>query len=812
MPRTKSYVDSVVNEDAQSQKKKDDEQKLPGSRKITKKLDLLSTKMNSIYKDIYVSRTDNTDNLNAVVDRLDTSIDRLQKSNIDVSGMSELIRRVDSVNLTGSGMQNTKKYFESVQELFQDQNITSALFSQDTIRKYIAGQNAQYDLICRYLPRLVDALEIMRDLVLCSDNFAKTFINPKSVKSNKKEIEVFTANSKRLENEYEFADFVSDTYMNVSKYGEDFIYIVPYSVAFERLLKRANDRASNPKLGQFSFFEAANGTKPQTKGRPVQRVISEGYAKSTEFRSLLEEAKEIGLDAGDFPNDFTGSSVTLHFNESGCITEAINERAILNDVQLKAFKKSLAHLHEETAPIHEKTLQQEYEKLKHDNDGLSASANDGLITPDILDKNPDKIDKNITGAVVERLKRENVVPVYIGKKCAGYYFLEFAEDPTACGFCGGHHGQMPGLSNGLSYGFKMSEDQQELAIRFISSKISRAIDTKFINANKDLKEEIYSVLRYNEKFDISRSNDIGVTFIAAEDIIHCYTKLDEDSHRGISDLERAVIPAMLYILLYLTDIIGKITRSTDKRVYYVKQNVEANIARTMMNVVAQIKKGNFGMRQLESMNNILNIVGRYNDYIIPLGPSGDAPIQFDVMQGQEINTPTDIMEKMEEAAVNTIMPMELVNATFNQDFATSYTMSNSRLVRSVYTRQARAQKWISKMFTKIYNYEFDEAYYRIDIILPPPVYLLMNSNQQLYDNISAMCDKIMEAELSTESEEVKQEFKKLYIRNNLENYIGYDDIERMIETAKVNVEARKEPNVEDGANSDSYSGDEGEEF
>ena len=81
---------------------------------------------------------------------------------------------------------------------------------------------------------------------------------------------------------------------------------------------------------------------------------------------------------------------------------------------------------------------------------------------------------------------------------------------------------------------------------------------------------------------------------------------------------------MLYILLYLTDIIGKISRSTDKRVYYVKQNVEANIARTMMNVVQQIKKGNMGMRQIESMNNILNIVGKYNDYIIPLGPSGEA--------------------------------------------------------------------------------------------------------------------------------------------------------------------------------------------
>ena len=149
------------------------------------------------------------------------------------------------------------------------------------------------------------------------------------------------------------------------------------------------------------------------------------------------------------------------------------------------------------------------------------------------------------------------------------------------------------LGNGSKTQYDMTEQQEELMIRYISSRISSAIDTKFINANKDLKEEIYAILSYNEKFDISRSNDIGITFIPAEDMVHCYFKLDEHTHRGISDLQRAVTPGMLYILLYLTDIIGKISRSNDKRVYYVKQNVETNVAKTMMNVVQQIKKGGF---------------------------------------------------------------------------------------------------------------------------------------------------------------------------------------------------------------------------
>jgi hypothetical protein len=137
------------------------------------------------------------------------------------------------------------------------------------------------------------------------------------------------------------------------------------------------------------------------------------------------------------------------------------------------------------------------------------------------------------------------------------------------------------------------DKQNDLLISTIAKQISQQIDAKFINNNIDLKEEIYAILNYNSKFDITRTSDIGITFIPADDIVHTYFEMNELTHRGISDLQRSVIPAMLYILLYLSDIIGKITRSTDKRVYYVKQNIENNMARTMMNVVGQIKKGNF---------------------------------------------------------------------------------------------------------------------------------------------------------------------------------------------------------------------------
>lgn len=756
------------------------------SKSINKKMDLLDRKMDEMYKDIYISRPDNRKNLDSMLDSMDAVIDKLQGSSMRASGMVELLKRVEN-----SSEGNTKQLLSSVQDLFNDQSLLTTLSSNDSIHKYISGQNYNYDLICKYLPKLQDALEIKRDNVLSSDNFSKTFLNPKSINSSKEETQIFQSNVDRIEEEYDMSEFLDKTYMNTSKYGEDFIYVVPYNVAYERLFKKSNRRMNGARIGSVTLFE----------GYSEQDCLVENFGGGKDFINFVKSVD--GGDESALKDMPALGSITLHFNSSNSITNAVNECCIVREkAQLEALR-SLAESYGISSFTEAKGLSSMFDNIRKQNDKINAAAsNDGLIvSTSSLDRDYRKIDKNFLGAVLERIPRENILPVYIGKKCLGYYYFEFAEDPNACGFCGGHH-NLPADAYTSKLGYNMTEHQQDLVIAYIASRISQSIDTKFINANKDLKEEIYAILQYNDKFDATRTNNIGVTFIPAEDMIHSYFEFDEVTHRGISDLHRAVTPAMLYILLYLSDIIGKITRSTDKRIYYVKQNVEANVARTMMNVVGQIKKGNMGMRQIESMNNILNIVGKYNDYIIPMGQSGDPPIQFETMQGQEISTPTDIMEKMEEAAINTIIPFEFVNSTYQTDYATRFTMSNTRFLKNVYTRQRKVERIFSKIYTKVYNYEFGENISKIEVLLPPPTYLTATNNAQLIDNITQMAEKIIDSEMNNEEDDVKAEFKKLYVRENLGCYIDYNTVERLRTVAKINVEANKPPKTEDGDGSD----------
>ena len=789
-----------VNEANSNDKKQ--EEKIP--RSISSKLDLLDNKLDGLYKSVYISRPDNKNNMNDIITRLDNSIDKLQSNELNVSGMSELLRRLDKSNKNS----NTEQLMAQMQDLVSDGNIFNNIYNNQEFHKYILAQNYNYDMLCRFVPKLIDALELKRDNVLCADNFSKKFLNPVSVKTAKDEVQIFTNNCKKLERKYDLEEFYSDTYMNVSKYGEDFLYIVPYRVAFERLLKRQNYRRPGNRLSQLTFM-GESATSGNSKAQSVT-ILNEGYASSKEYKEYSTGMiEQYNLDKSGFDQKFEGFKVNIHFNDTNTLLDKLNERAVITDkAELERFA-SLSSVYENTY-FNEASSEKAYNSVFDDVGKIRTSPktyyNDGLVVPNSLeggDKDPKKLDDTFIGAVLERIPRENIVPVYIGNVCLGYYYFEFKDDPSACGYCGGHHA-VYGISNAQHYAYKMAEDQHELALRYICSKISQNIDVHFINSNKDLTEEIYAVLRYNDKFDITRVNDIGVTSLPAEDIIHCYFKLDEETHRGISDLQRSLVPGMLYMLLYLSDIIGKITRSTDKRVYYVKQNIETNVARTMMNVVGQIKKGNMGMRQLESMNNILNIVGKYNDYIIPIGPSGDPPVSFEVMQGQNIETPTDLMDRMQEEAINPIAPMEMVNASMQADFATRYSMANVRFMKMIFARQGKCQKWISKSYTKLYNYEYLENYAYIEVLLPPPTYLTITNSQQMLDTVIQLADKLNDSELNDAPDAEKTEFKKLFMRANLGAFLDFNTIERLKQTAKANVELNKTPKTDDGESADNY--------
>ena len=740
------------------------------NRKINKRIDNLNTSVDNLYSSVFSTRVDNQKDLDRITDDIDSNLNDLLSSvnNQSISNISNLIIRLKQKN--GYSIDKLNKQLESIAT---DNSIIDT-FNMENITKYVQAENYQYDLILKYVPKLSEALDIMKDNVLSSDNFTKDFVNVIGNQTNEQLTNIFNSRSKKLIDKYNIQDLFEDMYIKTAKYGEYFLYLVPYKQAFERLMERKK-----------AAYIKESGNDSHISKRTTSKVIFEstkftGFPDSDsndpEMSSLIKSINE------------SNSKVILNIDPYGIIPEAVSDVKIAQDKYTYFNNTSL----KET--FMESVLTEENNSTNGDfHRGVGtltynttlAMSNDGTINTTDANKNDVKI-KDMVGCVIYEIPRENIIPLYIGNYCIGYYYFNIANDYINKNVIMGN--QYNSLLTSTEIKQTELDKQTDAIVQYIAAQLSDAIDAKFINNNIDLKNEIYAILRYNDQFNASKGvNTINVTFIPANDIHHFYFKLDEKTHRGISDLANSVVPAMLYALLYLTDIINKVSRSQDHRIYYVKQNIETNVSKVLLNVLNQIKKGNMGLRQLENMNTIFNVIGKYNDFIVPIGQSGDAPIDFQIMQGQQSETPTELMDRMEESAVNrTDVPYEFIQTINQVDYATRYTMSNSKFLRKVFKKQMKCQRHYTQIFRSLYNYEYNENETTMEIRLPAPAFLTLTNSQQLIDNTKNFASAIADIELQ-DKEELKPEFIKIMIHNYLGTYIDYDTISGFIERAKQNV-------------------------
>jgi hypothetical protein len=239
------------------------------------------------------------------------------------------------------------------------------------------------------------------------------------------------------------------------------------------------------------------------------------------------------------------------------------------------------------------------------------------------------------------------------------------------------------------------------------------------------------------------------------------------------------------------------TRGYDKRVYYINPGIEANASEAAMNVINQVKRGNFGIRQIRNnLNQVLNIQGRFNDYFILKSPNGDAPISMEVINGQNVEVKTELMNILEEMAINaTGVPIEIVQTRQNSmDYAIQLTMSNSKFLRKTFKRQARCNVIFSKILTKIYNYHFR----RNDLLefsLPAPAFLNITNVTQFLDNLNNYATTVCEIEWDGDpNDDVgKAAFMQEIKRDAANTFYNKENIRKILQRSKANARLYKPP-------------------
>ena len=734
-------------------------------RSIINRLTSLRRQMNGVYKDTYATDPTTKDDLERISTDIEDHISKVlsRNGNDDVANISKLYA---VANLRNS--LDDVNYNREIVSFFEDRQVTDQLVNSYLENKWIKALDDEFDVVCKYFPKMQEALDAIKDSVLTADNFDKEYLSFTSPNISSEELAKFNEEIETYKKQYRLYEKAEKWYDNTSKYGEQFVYKVPYNKALAILLnRRSNTRYNGTGYAGVGVRECSLITEGA-----LPRELASNKEASDSFLQAKKDITENGI-----------KNIKLEIVKDSVLTSAVNESKHMRDMIAVCEQSSV---HEAGLDMNNEIISPTiFEMPKRQQKKKDETAVDGLIGTERI--TPSKL--KVPGLLLKELKHENVIMLYMDDICLGYYYIEFLDREGGLVFQDNLFQKKTLSSIGYGAGTKLEDEQIQKSatddlLKYLASAIVANLDDKFINNNPYLRQEIYSVLKYNDTFNAEGIDKIRVTYLAPTDVEHIKFKEDPDTHRGISDIAAGLIPAKLYCCIYICNVLGILTRGQDKRVYYVKQNVEQNIAQTLLNVINQIKKQNMNIMQIENMNSILGITGKYNDYIIPVGPSGDAPIQMEIMEGQNIDPQTELLEKLEEAAINaTGIPIELVNARLQLDFATQLTMSNTKFMRFIFKRQAKFETFLSNIMTDIYNTEHqnDADKIMIKCVLPSPIMFNINNLNQILDLVNQQAQMMAELVYSDTNDndiEIKRGiYKKNYVSFKLGTYLKQNELD-----------------------------------
>lgn len=771
----------------------------------------IQANIDDLYKNTYFTNNDNSKYIDSIKRKMDDDLEGLidkAKAQNGGTNMADLYARTLARNDTDS--------LNEIRSALEDETVLADIMDIYSQNALVRDLDREIDTVCKYMPKLDEALDIKKDNVLSADHFnddavrisIENVAGAGITNDNNNKSEADGSDLELFARKYDLEAFRNELYSKTAKYGEQFVYIVPYKRALEKLIARTDGASLLSEEGILTEESINEGLQS------INETLSFRYTDTDESKLKSFGAKELydlsestlsdssleGLKS----NNIEYSGLDIEINKTGVIPGIIaqecNMRRIFSETVSLFGEESLGSARNAylSNSLYFKNINKKLKKAAQGGtlEGPTSLADDGLKDLDEPTKANDAEQLEIPGAVFEILEHDRVKPIYINNTCLGYYYIEMndpnggnaEEQMTFTSTLGGMRPRRTARENEANGGTSTQDNE---VLMKIARKIAQRIDKKFINSNQDIAKEIYTVLKYNADNN-GKTTKLRISFIPPSDIIHSYFELNKKTHRGVSDIIKSLFPAKLYTCLYISNTIALLTRGYDKRLYHVKQTIDTNITSVLLNVINQIKRSNFNLRQIENMNNIMNVTGRFNDLVIPQNANGESPVSFEIMPGQNVEVKTEFMNMLEEMAVNqTGVSLEMVNSRYQESTATHLTMSNARFLIKVYARQKLYEPILSAIYTKLYQYEYNTNSI-VKVELPPPIMLNFTNTSQILSMSQELIQNIVQMKFgSSQNEQEKLAFTSLLMEYYYDSFLPMDKINAMADKAKAKTAANK---------------------
>jgi len=601
--------------------------------------------------------------------------------------------------------QGTNSVTELLQELWKNENNSSQSFERDIeqmingtdgeIESYLSDQYKnrlikQNDIheVTSHLSELREAIAVTRDAIVTADT-ADGKISRQIVfndRASEADSNGLIDAVESMENNYNLHNLIKNHIIpKTLEYGEYYAYVIPYGDIFKQFYDN--------KEGMMS-----NSDQPFT-GYPSSMVNKGTVNESVEYH---EETLFESCDANDI-KDITDKLIKV-YPPSNNIQKSVYTKEVSEDISnilknisvnnkplpicvlsegedsIREFCESVGYM-TEADKISYDTL---FKNVTHQVDGK------GVMSADSTYK---KRKKNTSFAeynecYMKLIDPTKLIPVKIMDSVIGYYYIQ-DQDVTP----------LTGVLTSTVYYTRYDDSRKEKTlIESIAEQIVRSFNKKFLQKNQQFKDLIVNALSYYRLHE----KKLKFQYIPKEYIVEF--KVNEDLEgNGTSMIEPALFYAKLYLMLLLFKTLTILKDSNDTRINYIKQSgIDKNYTNKINEIARKRQARTINMTDLMCYTSMISKVGAGHEIYVPVGRSGERGIETEVIQGQDVQLNTELMESLKKQMMTaTGVPEVLMNYINEADFAKTLELANTRFQGRVVNYQLDFNKSLTIFYKKL---------------------------------------------------------------------------------------------------------------
>lgn len=684
-------------------------------------------------------------------------------------------------------------------------------FIYDSYRNRLLEQSDLHE-VSSQLIELSEAILITRDAIISADvvegrmnrNLKFNNIDEDESTSNVSIVEKMEKQNKLLE---KIKNFIIPKTL---EYGEYYAYTIPYSKLFNNFMDVKNTRGFGD-----NYTESVDNTVSM-EGKII--TILEGFddtqkdfhygngeIKKTELEKFINEAYD----------DYTIQDRTRYDKEK------VQRESVDKDAFKKDMKNILGNISVCNDPIPIPVLEEGldsiqfmkecYERAYTEADeyhqdmfnrvnNASINPEKGIIFDNGKEKKSSKEFDSVKDCYIKMIEPTRIIPIQIMNSTIGYYYIQDEDITPLSGV----------VSSNLYYSKFDDHKREKTIVDSIAKRVVKSFNKPFLEKNLKFKELIVDSINYynlNEK-------KLKFQFIPVEYMQEF--KIDEDTEgRGTSMIKKSLFYAKLYLMLLLFKIMSIIVNGNDTKVNYIRQSgIDKNITNKIQEIARLKQSRQINITDLFSYTNLINKVGSGQEMYVPVGRSGERPMETEILSGQDIPLNSDLLEMLKNAYIlGTGVPAAIVNYLNEADFAKVIEQNNTKFNGRVVNYQLDFNSYITEWYKKIMRWSTnipEQAIENFEFILQPPKTVSINTKSELISQFNAIMDFLItilydDPQQSIDNLDLQQEikeFKKLMAEDQMP-MINFDDVRKMMEKAKLIVKENKlKPNPANGDTGD----------